>query len=90
MDDRHVRPRRRIEMTDEEAMQRNQTIAALSDAVLVVVADIKGGSWAQANLCLKAGKKLLVPDGPPSVAAGNQKLIQAGAVPVDPKDPSAS
>jgi len=69
------------------AMERNTTIAALSDAVVVVAAGTKGGSWAQGNLCLKANKPLLVPDVPPEVASGNRRLIELGAIPLDPKSP---
>ena len=69
------------------AMERNTTIAALSDAVVVVAADTKGGSWAQGNLCLKANKPLLVPDVPREVAPGNQRLIELGAIPLDPHAP---
>jgi DNA processing protein len=69
------------------AMERNTTIAALSDAVVVVAADTKGGSWAQGNLCLKTNKPLFVPDVPPEVASGNRRLIELGAIPLDPKSP---
>lgn len=74
--------------TSFRAMERNATIAALADAVVVVAAAMKGGSWEQAQLCLKAGKRLFVPDLPPGVAPANERLIALGAEPFDPKDPS--
>lgn len=66
------------------AMQRNSTIAALSDRVLIIAAGDSGGSWEMGQLCLKRRKDLYVLDLDETVAAGNQKLIRAGAVPVDP------
>lgn len=71
------------------AMQRNTTIAALADAVLVVAANETGGAWAQGKLCLQAGKTLLVPSFSAAVAPGNEKLIALGATPVDPANPAA-
>lgn len=71
------------------AMKRNTTIAALADVVVVVVAaNLRGGSWAQAKLCLEAGKRLLVPAFPSSIAPGNQRLIEMGAIPISPRDPT--
>ena len=69
------------------AMERNTTIAALSDAVVVVSADTKGGSWEQGKLCLSAGKPLYVPDVSADSAPGNQALIRMGAIPLQPDDP---
>lgn len=73
--------------TAHNAMKRNATIAALAEAVVVVVAGIKGGSWEQAQLCLKEGIPLRVPDFSTDIAEGNRVLIQAGAVPLDPESP---
>lgn len=75
--------------SDPRAMQRNSTIAALADRVLVAAAGTSGGSWEMAQLCLKRQKPLFVLDLATDAAAGNQKLIKAGATPVDPIDPSS-
>ncbi|MCZ7531713.1 MAG: DNA-protecting protein DprA [Acidimicrobiia bacterium] len=80
-----------------QAMQRNETIAALSDAVVVVACDVTGGSWAQGRLCLKKGVPLLVPGLPVDMAPGNLALLneRAGkakdriAVAFEPDDPEA-
>ena len=64
------------------AMQRNSTIASLSDRVLVAAAGTSGGSWEMAQLCLKRKKPLFVLDLETDQAAGNQRLIKAGAIPV--------
>ncbi len=79
------------------AMQRNETIAGLSDEVVVVACDVRGGSWSQAELCLKKGVPLLVPNLSPEVAPGNQLLVgrSAGKAPgrhaisFEPDDPDA-
>jgi DNA processing protein len=63
------------------AMQRNSTIAALSDRVVVMAAGKSGGSWEMAQLCLKRKKPLFVLDVEPDVSEGNQMLIRAGAIP---------
>jgi len=62
------------------AMQRNATIAGLSDRVVVAAAGTSGGSWEMAQLCLKRNKPLFVLDLPLGEAAGNQRLIKAGAM----------
>jgi predicted Rossmann fold nucleotide-binding protein DprA/Smf involved in DNA uptake len=62
-------------------MQRNSTIAALSDRVVVMAAGKSGGSWEMAQLCLKRKKPLFVLDVEPDVSEGNQMLIRAGAIP---------
>lgn len=61
------------------AMQRNSTIAALSDNVVIIASGEKGGSWEMGQLCLKRGKPLFVLDLDETIAAGNQRLIRAGA-----------
>ena len=71
------------------AMDRNRTIAALADAVVVVAAGTSGGSWEQGVTCLKAGKRLLVPDFDPDIAPCNRRLIAKGAAPFDPEHPEA-
>ena len=66
------------------AMQRNSTIAALSDTVVVIAAGESGGSWEMGQLCLKKGKPLFVLDVESDTAPGNRKLIRAGAQPLTP------
>ncbi len=63
------------------AMQRNSTIASLSDRVVVMAAGKSGGSWEMAQLCLKRKKPLFVLDVETDVAEGNQALIRAGGIP---------
>lgn len=73
--------------TSFRAMKRNSAIAALADVVVVVAAGFTGGSRAQAELCLRAGKKVLVPNVHTLDAEGNQELIKMGAIPLDPLRP---
>lgn len=61
------------------AMQRNATIAALSDNVVIISAGESGGSWEMGQLCLKKKKPLFVLDVSGAEGPGNQKLIRAGA-----------
>ena len=68
------------------AMQRNATIAALSDKVVVIAAGESGGSWEMGQLCLKKEKPLFVLELTPDVASGNRRLIRAGAQPFAPDD----
>lgn len=75
--------------TAHRAMERNAHIAALSDAVVIVASDVKGGSWAQGQLCLRARKRLIVVDLPEDVAPGNRKLIEEGAVALLPGEANA-
>ena len=62
------------------AMQRNATIAALSDRVFITAAGDRGGSWEMGQLCLKKHKPLYVLDIDTETAAGNQRLIRGGAI----------
>jgi DNA processing protein len=64
------------------AMQRNATIAALSDRVFITAAGDRGGSWETGQLCLKKRKPLYVLDVDTDTAAGNQRLIRGGATAV--------
>ena len=64
------------------AMQRNATIAALSDRVFITAAGDRGGSWEMGQLCLKKRKPLYVLDIDADTAAGNQLLIRGGATAV--------
>ena len=68
--------------TPARAMERNTYIAALADAVVIVSAGLRGGSWEQGRLCLKASKRLLVVDLPAEIAPGNDRLIELGAEPL--------
>jgi DNA protecting protein DprA len=70
--------------TSFRAMERNRTIAGLSDAVLVIVARGAGGAWAQGRDSLKAGKQVFVPEQDSTFASGNRELIKLGAIPFDP------
>lgn len=69
------------------AMARNATIASLSEIVVVVAASRKGGSWEQAQLCLKNRIPVAVPAFDESLAEGNRLLIKQGAIPLDPQKP---
>jgi DNA processing protein len=64
------------------AMQRNATIAALSDRVFITAAGDRGGSWEMGQLCLKKRKPLYVLDVDTDTAAGNHLLIRGGATAV--------
>lgn len=66
------------------AMQRNSTIAALSDRVVIASAGTKGGTWEMGQLCLKRKKSLYVLDFPE--LEGNQRLISSGARGISPDD----
>jgi len=69
----------RIPWSGPGAMQRNATIAALSDHVVIIAAGESGGSWEMGQLCLKKKKPLFVLDVRGDEGPGNQKLIRAGA-----------
>lgn len=58
---------------------RNELMAALGDALLVVEAGEKSGTFHTVNAALELGRPILVFDLP---AKGNQKLLQEGATPV--------
>jgi DNA processing protein len=68
------------------AMQRNSTIASLSDRVVIAASGTKGGSWEMGNLCINKKKHLFVFDLDPQVAEGNQQLIRKGGIAIDPTD----
>jgi predicted Rossmann fold nucleotide-binding protein DprA/Smf involved in DNA uptake len=70
--------------TGPRAMERNSHIASLSDAVVIVAAGLAGGSWAQGQLCLRAGKTLFVVELPAEIAPGNARLARQGAIPIAP------
>jgi DNA protecting protein DprA len=66
------------------AMKRNSTIIGLSDAVIVVEAGIKGGSFDAGCKVLDMKRGLFVPKyaQPPMSAIGNDELIKRGASPI--------
>ena len=63
------------------AMQRNSTICALSNVMLLIEARVKGGSIEAGKICLNLGIPLFAPiyEGMPDSASGNQLLLQQGA-----------
>ncbi len=74
------------------AMSRNETIAALSDVVVVAAAGDSGGSLAMGRLCLKTGHHVAVPEIDDAEAPGNRLLLEEGAIalPFDDVEAAAS
>lgn len=68
--------------TGQQAMQRNGTIASLSDRVFIATSGETGGSWEMGQLCLKRNKPLFVLDLTEEEAPGNRRLIKSGGVSV--------
>lgn len=68
----------------QHAMERNKTIIALSDAMLVIEAGRNGGTMHAGITTLKLGKPLYVADyeGAPEEAEGNQLLLNMGGHPL--------
>ena len=66
------------------AMARNKLIVAFSQALVVVQARTKGGTWDAGNECLRQEKPLLVVEhGEKSPETeGNEKLLERGGIPV--------
>jgi DNA processing protein len=66
------------------AMQRNKTICALSQALILVEAKDSGGSFAAGKECLKLGMPLFaaVYQGAPESARGNEAVLDIGAKPL--------
>jgi DNA processing protein len=66
------------------AMQRNKTICALSQALILVEARESGGSFAAGKECLKLGMPLFaaVYQGSPESARGNEAILDIGAKPL--------
>ncbi len=66
------------------AMTRNRTICGLSDAMIVVEAGMKGGTFEAGKFALKAKVPLFVADyaHPAPSAAGNPYFLQKGAIPI--------
>jgi DNA processing protein len=66
------------------AMQRNKTICALSQALILVEAKETGGSIEAGKECLKLGMPLFaaVYQGSPESARGNEAVLGIGAIPL--------
>ncbi len=64
------------------AMDRNHLVIALSQALVVVQAGLKGGTWEAGNACLKAKKPLLVVRSSSPETDGNRELIRRGGIAV--------
>lgn len=67
-----------------QAMQRNKTILALSDVMILIEAGETGGSMAAGEAALAMHKPLFAPvyDGMPPGAVGNNLLLDRGALPL--------
>ncbi|MBF0539348.1 MAG: DNA-protecting protein DprA [Nitrospirae bacterium] len=63
------------------AMQRNTTICALSNLIILIEAHEKGGSFDAGKKCLAMGRPLFTPvySGMPESAIGNRILLNEGA-----------
>lgn len=63
------------------AMQRNSTICVLSDAMVLIEAEEKGGSISAGRTCLAMQRPLFAPvyGGMPKSASGNRMLLDKGA-----------
>lgn len=68
--------------TVSRAMQRNQTIIGLSQAMILIEAGKNGGSMDAGNKTLKMNKRLYAPvyEDMPEYAEGNQLLLNRGAL----------
>lgn len=64
------------------AMQRNETIASLSDVVVVAAAGSSGGSLSMGRTCLKSGMRLVVPAELVETSPGLPLLVDEGAEPI--------
>lgn len=66
------------------AMQRNATICALSQAMILIEARSTGGSIEAGRICLKMELPLFAADyaGMPETAQGNRELLEQGAQPL--------
>jgi len=73
-----------------EAMRRNKWIASWSDAVVVVEAGEKGGTWKTASSARKCGQPVWVATGfaDQSAGVGNSYLVERlGGFPLDVREP---
>lgn len=66
------------------AMQRNWTICALSQVVILIEARAAGGSAEAGKACLRLGLPLFASEfeGSPESASGNRELLRSGAKPL--------
>ncbi|MGB0383622.1 MAG: DNA-processing protein DprA [Ardenticatenaceae bacterium] len=72
------------EWSSANAMIRNRIICALSDALVVVEAGLKGGAFATAHFAWRMNTPLFLPDyaQPSASALGNPYFIRRGALPL--------
>lgn len=71
----------RLPWSVRNAMQRNSTICALSDAMVLIEAEERGGSISAGRACLEMRRPLFSPvyEGMPKSATGNVILLEKGA-----------
>lgn len=71
----------RLTWTPRDAMQRNQTICGLAQAVIVIESGLSGGTFAAGETALRLRQPLFVAEyaQPGSSAAGNQHFLGKGA-----------
>jgi DNA processing protein len=74
----------RLKWLARNAMQRNRTICALADAILIIESGRDGGTFAAAQTAQELGRPIFVVDfaNPPPSAEGNPHLIELGAAPL--------
>lgn len=72
--------------TQYQAMQRNRTIIGLSGAMLIVESGLSGGTFDAGTTAIRLGLPLFAIrfENPPATAAGNQALIDGGALALTP------
>jgi DNA processing protein len=76
----------KLPWTSRGAMARNVVICALSDAIVVVEAQLGGGTMHSAQTARDMGKPLFVVDLDP-LPDGNRALLRTGAEPIPVDDP---
>jgi DNA processing protein len=71
----------RLPWSVRNAMQRNSTICLLSDAMVLIEAEERGGSISAGRACLDMQRPLFAPvyEGMPKSATGNAILLEKGA-----------
>jgi DNA processing protein len=74
----------RLKWLAPNAMQRNRTICALSDAVVVVESGLDGGTFAAGETALEFRRPLFVVEyaAPPPGAEGNRYFLEHGGLPL--------
>jgi DNA protecting protein DprA len=72
----------RMTWATSNAMQRNETICGLSNAVVVIESGISGGTFAAGESAMRLHRPLFVVEyqDPPASAAGNRYFLDKGAV----------